>query len=94
MEFTIEDDHGQPRLQWGSKIIYDDPESLFSTRQPIQDAQAWLSDELKDGPEDSKQIFENAQSHGFSAKTLNRAKKIMGIEPQKMGLNDGWQWSL
>jgi len=94
MEFKIEDDHGQPRLQWGSKIIYDDPETLFAPRQPIQDAQEWLAGELKDGPEDSKLVFEKAESHGFSAKTLNRAKRLMGIQPTKKGLNDGWQWSL
>ena len=94
MEFKIEDDHGQPRLQWGSKIIYDDPETLFAPRQPIQDAQEWLAGELKDGPEDSKLVFEKAESHGFSVKTLNRAKRLMGIQPTKKGLNDGWQWSL
>ena len=94
IEFTIEDNHGQPRLQWDSKIIYDDPKVLFAPHQPIQDAQEWLAGELQDGPEDSKLIFKKAESRGFSARTLNRAKKRMGIEPQKKGLNDGWEWKL
>ena len=94
VEFTIEDNHGQPQLQWGSKIIYDAPETLFAPRQPIQDAQEWLAGELKDGPENSKIIFKKAETQGFSPKTMNRAKKLMGIEPRKKGLNDGWEWSL
>ncbi len=94
LEYDIVGNNDSIRVKWENTVIYEDPEDLFSARRPIEDAQEWLSGELKDGPQDSKLIFNKAETKGFSAKTLKRAKKLMGIETKKKGLNSGWEMSL
>lgn len=94
MTYAIQDNMGIAKLQWGTTVSYDDPATIFAPKRPIEDAQEWLAKELKDGAIDSKLIFKKAESQGFSEKTLNRAKKAMGIKPKKKGLSNGWEWGL
>lgn len=94
IEYNMVESCGSVRVQWDQKVIFDDPEKLFTLRKPIENAQEWLEGELKDGPEDSKILFNKAQVQGYTQKTLYRAKKLMGIESKKKGLNNGWEWKL
>lgn len=76
-------------IKWNPKIIYDDPTKLFSPKSPLEDATEWLKDELEDGVTDSKTIFSRGEEMGHSEKTLQRAKKKLGVRSIKMGLNSG-----
>ena len=37
---------------------------------------------------------EAAKAHGISERTLIRARKDLGIKPEKTGFEGGWQWTL
>jgi hypothetical protein len=57
----------------------------------------WLAAELEDGPRPAREIARAAQAAGHSRTTLNRAKRSLGIRPQRIGglADDGtWQWAL
>jgi hypothetical protein len=60
---------------------------------PIDDAGDFLRSELMTGPMSSRDIFSRAKKAGFSDRTVWRAKKKLGVEAHKIGL-DRWVWSL
>jgi hypothetical protein len=33
-------------------------------------------------------------AHGISERTLNRAKKVLGVEAKKDAFSGGWKWHL
>jgi putative DNA primase/helicase len=59
-----------------------------------QDAEQFLRDLLADGPLSTKQIKIDASGAGYSWRTIERAKRDLGIEASKAGMKDGWQWFL
>lgn len=58
------------------------------------DAEQFLIDLLSSGPISAKQISADAHGAGYSAATIRRAKKSLGIEAIKGGMKDGWKWNL
>ena len=58
----------------------------------IEHAREFIHEELFKGPKDANEIFEKAKNVGFSASTINRAKKSLNIESIKEGKN--WKWML
>jgi hypothetical protein len=56
----------------------------------LQEAVEFIKDLLKDGRVASKVMEEEAKGAGISMKTLNRAKRSLGIRPKRIG--DGWWW--
>jgi putative DNA primase/helicase len=63
------------------------------TSPQLQEAMAWLQENLQDGPIKSKKLFQDAlQGAGIKADTLRRAGKALGIKPQQLA--DGWLWEL
>jgi putative DNA primase/helicase len=59
-----------------------------------QDAEQFLRDLLADGPVPTKQIKADASGAGYSWRTIERAKRDLGVEASKAGMKVGWQWSL
>jgi putative DNA primase/helicase len=59
-----------------------------------QDAEQFLRDLLANGPLSTKQIKIDASGAGYSWRTIERAKRDLGIEASKAGMRDGWQWLL
>ncbi len=63
------------------------------------DASEWLEEFLSEGPQDSKFIFEEGETLGYSSATLNRVKSKMGImsipirEKNNMTVIR-WEWRL
>ncbi|WP_167087047.1 AAA family ATPase [Massilia frigida] len=58
------------------------------------DAEQFLSDLLVDGPISTKQVKADAAGAGYSWRTIERAKRDLGIEAVKVGMKEGWQWFL
>jgi hypothetical protein len=79
-----------------SQILADDGRGIVSE---LDEAIAFLKDELADGPVPAKNIYRDAEDAAISKRTLNRAKAQMGIitgrkgEKGKRG-GGGWTWEL
>jgi putative DNA primase/helicase len=59
-----------------------------------QDAEQFLRDLLADGPIPTRQIKADASGAGYSWRTIERAKRDLGIEAVKAGMKVGWEWHL
>ena len=68
------------------------PPSSEEDRTALEDAVAFLRDELADGPRTANQIKAAAQDAGVAERTLARAKGPAGVKSRK--LPDGWVWTL
>ncbi|WP_423378725.1 AAA family ATPase [Burkholderia sp. LMG 32019] len=58
------------------------------------DAEYFLRDMLANGPLPAKRIFAEANNAGFSQITIKRAKKALGVESRKEGMEGVWKWAL
>lgn len=58
----------------------------------VNEAEEFLEKILSDGPKSQKSIEEAAEGVGIAKRTLDRAKKTLGVESRK-GLS-GWIWEL
>jgi putative DNA primase/helicase len=58
------------------------------------DAEQFLKDLLADGPVPTKQVKADAAGAGYAWRTIERAKRELGIEAAKSGMSAGWQWFL
>lgn len=69
-------------------------ESIDSDRSAITEATSFLAKilEVRDLP--AKEIYKQAEEAGISKATILRAKKKLSIRGIKVGMNDGWVWSL
>ncbi|MCG7898376.1 MAG: AAA family ATPase [Candidatus Thiodiazotropha weberae] len=90
------------QLLWGEAIDGTAREMLAETettddsehKSAMNDAIEFLTTLLKDGPVQSKQIRKDVDQAGHSWATVKRAKKLLGIEANKDGMNGKWSWSL
>lgn len=67
-----------------------DPEE----RSAVEDAAEFLRALLANGPVPSKRVRADADGAGHSWRTIQRARKALGIEVVKAGLRGGWEWRL
>ncbi|MCG8056917.1 MAG: AAA family ATPase [Candidatus Thiodiazotropha endolucinida] len=90
------------QLLWGEAIDGTAREMLAETetsddsehKSAMSDAMEFLTGLLKDGAVQSKQIRKDVDQAGHSWATVKRAKKLLGIEANKDGMNGKWSWSL
>jgi putative DNA primase/helicase len=61
-------------------------------RSEIEDAKEFLRNLLADGPLPSRQIRTDGEGAGYSWRTIQRAKKALGIEAEKDGMKGAWMW--
>jgi hypothetical protein len=99
MSFHIEGVGNGSKIIWGgeSKHGADTLLSIPSSpeeRGALDEARDFLSDQLSDGPVESKTILKNARAVGIADKTLHRAKKALGVSAEKQGYLGGWVWVL
>lgn len=81
------------RCQWNAEAVMIAADEISETGEtPRGEARNWLLATLADGPKPSKLLLERARADGISEKTLRRAQKELGIEPEKVG--DSWSWRL
>jgi putative DNA primase/helicase len=58
------------------------------------EAKKLLQDLLGNGPVAVKEIANAAEGHGIAWRTVERAKRELGVIPKKGGLDKGWTWQL
>ncbi len=62
--------------------------------QPVDEAEEFLTTTLKDGSVPAREVFAQAEAEGIAEKTVKRAKKNLGVQSYKTGLESGWLWEL
>lgn len=58
----------------------------------LDDAKAFLIDELSEGAVAAKVITAHAREVGIALRTLKRAKADLGVKAHKTGMRGGWEW--
>jgi hypothetical protein len=58
----------------------------------VDDAAAWLKEELSEGDRLSSLLFDEAKEAGFSRDTLFKAKNRLGVKAVKAGFGVEGQW--
>lgn len=72
-----------------------DPNELLSGsngKKKAKLAEELLLCELREGAKTQKEILAKAEECGISKRTVDAAKKALGVQSEK--LSDGWYWSL
>ena len=95
MAFTIE---GDPvRLEWDPDPVQVTADDALSREgngsgghSAVDEAIDWLRTALSDGPRPSKELEEEARKNEISGKTLERAKKEIGVESRPGGYHKPW----
>jgi hypothetical protein len=95
-----EHDDGVPAqlIDWG-KFVEGSARDLFAVEEPTKEnaraeAAEFLREMLSSGPVMMTEIKDAASGHGHAWRTVERAKKDLGIKAAKADFKDGWQWSL
>lgn len=100
-ECTVGDGITTTRVLWGEKIdgsareILADVERIESEEScEKEDAEQFLISLLANGQVPVKQVKADAAGAGHAWRTVERAKKSLGVEAVKVGLKEGWVWRL
>lgn len=98
---TVADGVETTRVIWGDTIegtareILAEVETIASEETlDRQDAESFLISLLSSGPASVKQIRADASGAGYAWRTIERAKKSIGVEALKVSMHDGWVWRL
>ncbi|MDA1054622.1 MAG: AAA family ATPase [Planctomycetota bacterium] len=87
-------------LEWEAKPVEISADEVLGVtsheeterRDALDDATAWLSELLDDGPVFVDELQKLAKANGHSQSTLRRAKKRLGAEARKQGNGRGAKW--
>jgi len=93
-------DFGAQRVQWGQPLEGSARE-LMQVEEPNDGADAadaaaeFLRDMLAEGPVLTNELKKAADANGHSWRTVERAKKDLGVAARKKGFEDGkWRWEM
>lgn len=101
LAYRIEDDRGRARIVWENQPVNANVNDMLAQaagasedRTERDEAADWLRNLLAEGPLSAKDVQRNAREAGFSWRTVERAKAILGIKPAKTRFSGGWEWAL
>jgi putative DNA primase/helicase len=85
-------------VEWG-QMLEGTARELMAVEQPgddgeAEDAEEFLADTLRAGPTPTREIKEAARAHGLAWRTIERAKRDLGIQAVKLGMKEGWAWEM
>lgn len=84
-----------PSIEWLEATDLDANEALSApAKRSLRDAaKDFLEAFLAQGPQDASVVYSAATAAGISERTLDRAKKDLGVESRRKG-TEGWEWVL
>ncbi len=85
-----------PRLDWEiapARPPADLLDAATDLRSALSEACDWLADHLAQGPRPAREAFAGAAAVGIARITLNRAKRILAVQVQKLSAGE-WTWRL
>lgn len=87
---------GIPLAVWDDVVIKKSADDALNSRKarPIDTAEEWLFDILSLGAMSVSDLKAKAASEDISWRTVERAKKELGIKPDKNGYKGCWLWKL
>ena len=90
---------GASRVVWGAPIDGTARELLAKAEDVDEDgsgenAREFLRYLLEPGPKRAAEIFKDAEAHGYSKRQMQRARSAIGAKVDKVGMREGWEWSL
>lgn len=93
-----------PRIAWESERVTETADAILAKSRPkveragrgesLEEAAEFLREFLADGAKPVVELWETAKANGIGKPSLKRAKKKLGIIARKMGMADGWEWTL
>ena len=96
----MEGDAG-PRVEWLDDEVRETADDLLGggdggVRRATRRVEAaeWLQEYLTDGPVPASEVKDAGRAVGFTDVTLERAKRELGVESCKVGMDGGWCWQL
>lgn len=84
---------GEP-IQGTARQILAEAEAEPDEHSAKGDAEKFLSDFLAFEPKTVREIKTAAEAHGLAWRTIERAKKAVGVRTKKSDFNKGWLWEL
>jgi len=84
-----------PSIVWLDETNLDADEALSTPKRRASrgDAKSFLEAFLAKGPQEAPAVYAAAAERGISERTLDRAKRDLGVESRKKGA-DCWEWAL
>lgn len=88
------------KVTWGGMIEGSAREILGKVEQDDEerserdDASDFLIGQLSEGPVPVKVLQQEARGAGLAWRTIERAKRALGIEARKIGMSSGWFWAM
>jgi hypothetical protein len=88
------------RVEWEAGAVDVDVETALAGPEPTaersarDEAKDFLRELLADGPVEADEANQQAREAGISERTLDRAKKTLGVKVDKSGFRGPWLWSL
>jgi hypothetical protein len=88
----------QGRFSWTGESAITAADLLAAPAGPgdhkLAEATQWLTDQLRAGKREQKEVRELAEAAGISIATLRRAKNALRVQSGKAGMSGPWMWSL
>jgi hypothetical protein len=98
-ELVPAEEHVCARVRWlgesshtSSSLLVPPPSK--EERTAADEAVEFLRDALANGPRPAKELFSDARDAGHSKRTIERAKREIGVQSVKSGIDTGWLWTL
>jgi RecA-family ATPase len=94
-QIRVVDDEDRPILVWRgeSDLTADELQAAVPADPKAREqAQGFLKKKLEKGPQPANELIAGAEAEGISKRTLERAKKSIGVKAKKAG--NQWKWSL
>ena len=89
---------GAGRFAWTGESSLTAADLLAAPAGPgdrkLAEASEWLTEKLKTGTHEQREIRELAEQAGITYATLRRAKNALQVRPHKDGMRGPWMWSL
>jgi hypothetical protein len=90
------------RISWGGAVDMTANSLLAANTESAKDDPApgktaaveFLRDVLRAGPVPTKAVLKEAREAGFSQRTLERARAMLGVKAAKAGMTGPWSWYL
>jgi len=94
--------NGQPVVKWEADAVEISADEALrpdngrdeGDTSALDEARNWLRNALAGGPCPAKDVLAEARADGIAKRTLDRAKKDLGVVASKEGFGAGWTWRL
>jgi putative DNA primase/helicase len=81
-------------LEGSARELLAEAETEDDEAEPARDVDAFVLGCLADGPRSAGAMKKDADGAGFAWRTVQRARKRLGVKAEKVGMSGGWVWAI